>query len=323
MKIAITGGAGFIGTVLTRQLIEAGHDPVLLDIKKSCVYPERSEIVDVTDEAALTQAFKGVDAIYHLAAEHRDDVRPIQKYYDVNVGGAQSVIDAAKAHKIKKIIFASSVAVYGLDQGESSENDEPYPFNDYGRSKLEAEHVFDGWVAEGKNRSLVSMRLVATFGPGNRGNIYNLMNQIAGGRFVMVGNGKNRKSIAYVENVAAFLVHCLGFGEGRHVYNYADKPDLDMNVMVGTIREAMGKKGVGVRLPKFAGLLAGGIFDVAAERTGRTFPISTIRVEKFCANTVVNADKSRSSGFKAPHDLKDGLRVMMNAEFTDVKQDAA
>src|SRR5262245_47609193 len=105
MKIAITGGAGFIGKVMAGILKDAGHEPVLIDLHSSQAYPQHSVVADVRDQDAMIRAVKGADVIYHLAAEHRDDVSPVQKYYDVNVGGAESVIAAAKAHDISKIIF--------------------------------------------------------------------------------------------------------------------------------------------------------------------------------------------------------------------------
>ncbi|MGB0719425.1 MAG: NAD-dependent epimerase/dehydratase family protein, partial [Bdellovibrionales bacterium] len=114
MKIAITGGAGFIGTQLAGILKAQGHDVALLDLKPSDTYPEDSHIVDVCDRDALIRASEGVDAIYHLAAEHRDDVSPVQRYYDVNVGGGENVVAAARENGIKTIIFTSSVAVYPL-----------------------------------------------------------------------------------------------------------------------------------------------------------------------------------------------------------------
>ena len=320
MKIAITGGAGFIGTRLAHGLTEQGHEIVILDVKPSETYPAQSKIVDICDKQAVADALTGVEAIYHLAAEHRDDVSPISKYYDVNVAGGQNVIDAAVAHNINRIIFTSSVAVYGLDAGDpengSVESDAPAPFNDYGQSKYDSEKTFEAWAAADPARSLTMMRLVATFGPGNRGNIYTLINQIHSGKFVMIGSGANHKSVAYVGNVAAFLQQCLGFEAGVHVYNYADKPDLNMRDMVHNIRSNMGKSGMGPKLPYALGLLGGGVFDVAAKLTGKTFPISTIRVKKFCANTVVNADKVRASGFTAPYTLADGLKEMIEADFS-------
>src|SRR5262249_15121208 len=104
--------------------------------------------------------------------------------------------------------------------------------------------------------------------------------------------------------------------------NYADKPDLTMREFVQTIRETMGLRGVGPRLPYAAGLAGGAAFDALAKISGRRFPISLVRVRKFCAHTVVNADRARGAGFEAPFALEDGLRVMMRSEFPHAKKAA-
>lgn len=309
MKIAVTGGSGFIGSRLVQRLRDDGHEVAVIDLNHA------DQPIDVTDEAAMMGALKGVDVIYNLAAQHRDDVRPLSLYYDVNVGGAEVLIKAADAYDIKTIIFTSTVAVYGLNAGQSKETDQPDPFNDYGRSKLQAEEVLNAWADERSDRSLVTMRLVASFGPGNRGNVYTLMNQISRDRFVMVGDGRNSKSLAYVENVAAFLVHCLSFGQGRHLYNYADKPDMNMADMIANIRTNFGRSRKGIRLPYWLGICGGFVFDMLAKLTGKRFPISVVRVQKFCADTVVNADKVHQSGFEAPYDLYAGLERMIAEDF--------
>lgn len=324
MTIAITGGAGFIGSVLARRLKQAGLPVRVIDLKPSAVVPEDSVIADVRDEAGMRAALQGCTAIYHLAAEHRDDVRPTQKYYDVNVNGARVLCKVAAELGIKIIIFTSSVALYGLDAGAggvgSLETDAPRPFNDYGASKLQAEEVLEEWAAGASDRSLTTARLVATFGPGNRGNIYTLMDQIARGRFVMVGAGRNRKSIAYVENVAEFLQHCLQHAvPGQKLYNYADKPDLETKHLINTIRSALGVASSGPCLPYVLGLAGGAVFDVAARVTGRNFPISKVRIQKFCADTIVNADKARSTGFQAPYSLEQGLQAMITSDFLERK----
>lgn len=320
MKIAITGGAGFIGTALATLLKDAGHEIRILDVIKSEKFPNESQIVDVTNPHLLTEALQGIDVIYHMAAVHRDDVKPLQRYYTVNVGGAENVVAAAKANNIKTIVNTSSVAVYALDAGDSRETDTPDPFNDYGRSKLAAEKVFETWATADAKNTLANIRLVATFGPGNRGNIYTLIEQIARGRFIMVGDGDNYKSIAWVGNVAAFLTKTLEFSPGTHLYNYADKPDLNMREFVQTVRNALGLKGLGLKIPYSIGLMGGKTFDIIANATGKNFPISAIRVKKFCANTIVNADKAiKQIGFKAPFTLEYGLREMINAEFSPEK----
>ncbi len=308
MKIAITGGAGFIGGRLDALLNHKGHETVILDTR-------HDPSVDVTDRDAVMKALAGVDIVYHLAAEHRDDVQPVQKYYDVNVGGAENIVAAAEELGIDRIIFTSTVAVYGLNAGESREDSAPEPFNDYGKSKLESELVFRNWAEKDQARSLGVIRLVATFGPGNRGNIHTLMDQICRGRFIMVGNGENRKSIAYVGNVVDFLHHLSGLGPGAHLYNYADKPDLSMNQLVRLVRENIGLRGTGPKLPYTLGLAGGMALDAAARITGRRFPVSAVRVRKFCADTVVGADKLEETGFTPAYTLDEGLKVMLEAEF--------
>lgn len=319
LNIAVIGGSGFIGTVLVRRLLEKSHKVSILDIAPSAAYPDIYTDVDVRDKQALTDALEGVDVIYNLAAEHRDDVSPVHKYYDVNVDGARNIVDAATAHNIKTVIFTSTVAVYGLNADPvkgATEETLPAPFNDYGHSKLQAEDVFNTWVKNEEGRTLTSLRLVATFGPRNRGNIYTLMDQVARNRFIMVGSGKNRKSIAYVENVAAFLVHVMETSKsGLNLYNYADKPDLTMNVLIRTIKNRLGKKGRGLHMPYVIGILGGTAFDVLAKLSGKKFPISAIRVKKFCANTVVNADKLEGTTFTRPYTLEQGLEHMIDAEF--------
>ena len=110
--------------------------------------------------------------------------------------------------KIKKIIFTSTVAVYGFAKAGTDESGEIDPFNEYGRTKFEAEKIFLYWYHQGE-RSLIIVRPTVVFGDGNRGNVFNLFNQIANNKFLMIGDGQNKKSMAYVENVVAFLEVCI------------------------------------------------------------------------------------------------------------------
>lgn len=317
MTVAITGGAGFIGTELAILLERQGIDFKIIDIQPSPLFPEKTEIIDVCYAEALEAALEGCTLIYHLAAEHKDDVQPVSRYHEVNVEGAKNIIYVARKHSIKHIIFTSTVAVYGLNSGESKETDVPIPFNEYGISKLESEKIFQEWAHEDNQRNLIMIRLVATFGVGNRGNIYNLIRQIVNKRFMMIGAGYNQKSLAYVKNIAGFLDYCKNIKthSQTEIYNYADKPDYQMKELVTDIREAAGQKESNVKIPYIIGLAAGFFFDLLAKITGKSFPISLIRIRKFCANTVVNADKAHSSGFQAPYSLKEGLEQTLQDEF--------
>ena len=107
-----------------------------------------------------------------------------------------------------------------------------------------------------KNRKLVIIRPTVVFGKGNRGNVYNLFKQISNKRFIMIGNGENIKSIAYVENLASFISATLLLKNGIHIFNYADKPDLSMNELVKITRKTLGiKTKVKFKLPYFVGIV--------------------------------------------------------------------
>lgn len=321
-KVAIPGGAGFLGQRLAADLKQAGYTPVIGDIQH-CDDPELACCAaDVTKPETLHPLFEDADIIINLAAEHRDDVRPPARYDQVNVEGARNVCAAADEAGINHIIFTSSVAVYGLTRGRPDENSPHAPFNDYGRTKSEAEAVYQQWFEQNPlERTLTIIRPTVIFGPGNRGNVYNLIRQIASGKFLMIGNGKNCKSMAYVGNVSAFIRYCLDFRPGMHVYNYADKPDFTMNGLVATIYDALyntsghGKHGPRLRLPYWLGMTAGGAFDMLARITGRNFPVSRVRVSKFCADTSFDTGKLETSGFTRPYDLHDGLREMISHDF--------
>ncbi len=316
MKVSIIGGAGFIGTALCRLLKRAQISFEILDLATSQSFSEKSKRVDVRDGDALEKALAG-DIVVNLAAIHRDDVTDLQEYYSTNVKGAR-VLSALCARKgIKKIIFTSSVAVYGFAAPATAEEGRVNPVNEYGRTKALAEEEFAKWYQKDtENRSLLIIRPTVVFGEGNRGNVYNLLNQINSGLFMMIGTGENKKSMAYVENVAAFLLHCIQTSTPHGVYNYIDKPDSTMNELVCLVRAKLkGKASVGLRLPYGAGLFIGYLADFVAYILGVKLPISSIRVKKFCASSEFSTAKSELDGFKASYTLQEGLARTLQSEF--------
>lgn len=316
MNILVTGGSGFIGTNLVSDLVREGHRVLIYDKERSEAHPDLCVIADVRDRGKLCDSMRGIEVIYHLAAEHRDDVRPVSLYYEVNVGGAQNVVHAMIKNDVKKLIFTSTVALYGLNAGEPNEDSPAKPFNDYGWSKYKSEIVFNEWAGRDNGRALIIVRPTVIFGEKNRGNVFNLLNQIASGKFMMVGNGKNKKSMGYVLNLSHFMTMLLGNYPGKQVYNYSDKPDLDMKELVKITQETLGiRRNNNIRIPYSIGLLGGYAFDILAKVTGRTFPISAIRIRKFCANTQIASGKLGEIGFVSPYSLRDGLKRMILSEF--------
>lgn len=315
-RIALVGGAGFVGSRLAQRfhLHNKNYKIYDVDVSKSDVKHYRLDVEDVSSLKALS----GNNVIINLAAVHRDDVRPRSRYDDVNVGGAINICKAARDYGVNKIIFTSSVAVYGFAPAGTDEDGEPNFFNDYGRTKFLAEQVYREWQLEDTaNRTLIIVRPTVIFGEGNRGNVYNLVRQIASGRFVMLGDGTNFKSMAYVENVASFIEHSLSFEPGIHIYNYADKPDFDMNTLIAAARNILfGKKNVGLRIPAVVGLALGYVADLAAIIIRKPLPVSSIRVRKFMATTQFASSVS-DTGFCPPLSLEEGFARTLRYEFME------
>lgn len=316
MKVFVIGGSGFIGTKLVELLIDSGHQVIIYDKRRSDEYPDLCVIGDVRDREKLTAAMKDIDFVYHLAAEHKDDVRPITLYDDVNVGGAKNIVYALSKHAIKKLVFTSTVAIYGLNRKEPDENCVAMPFNEYGKSKYKSELIFSEWAAETSKSTLVIVRPTVVFGENNRGNVYNLLLQIVSNKFIMIGDGYNKKSLAYVLNVACFLVSMMEHDLGVHIYNYADKPDLSMNELIETVYTIIGKEGkLKLHIPYQIGLLFGYLSDFISFILKKNLQISSIRIRKFCADTVVNSDKLEQINFVSRVGIKEGLRRTIENEF--------
>ncbi|MCC8375625.1 UDP-N-acetylglucosamine 4-epimerase [Photorhabdus sp. HUG-39] len=316
MKLAIIGGSGFIGSRLATIINEEKFcDFVLIDKNKSTLFPEHWLYGDVTVPDSLIEPLSGADIIINLAAEHKDNVQPIHLYYNVNVDGAKNVCNTAEKLDIKHIIFTSSIAVYGFVTKETGEDETFSPFNDYGKSKIEAEYIYDAWQSKESDRTLVTIRPTVVFGENNRGNVYNLFRQITSGRFLMIGSGENQKSMAYVENVASFLKFSTGFKVGRHVFNYIDKPDFTMNELTDIICKSLGKQKSNIRIPYIIGILGGYCFDILSKLLGKEFPVSSIRVKKFCARTQFKSNFISETGFIPPVTLEQGIKNTVRYEF--------
>lgn len=317
----IIGASGFVGTRLLEQLgIENCKN---IDKSLSLKYPEITTIQNILNEGLIDSIPLTTKTIVLLAAEHRDDVSPTSLYYDVNVEGARRILEVMDKKGINNIVFTSSVAVFGLNKENPDESHPVDPFNHYGKSKWQAEEVLREWYKKDPdNRSLTIIRPTVIFGERNRGNVYNLLKQIASGKFMMVGKGTNKKSMAYVGNIVAFIQYLIETQKpGYRLYNYIDKPDTNMNELVQQVEKSLNKKLPAIRLPYWLGYMGGISLDMLAKITGKKFAVSAVRVKKFCATTQFDATAAHSCGFKAPFTLSEGLHRTLHYEFLNKEKD--
>ena len=323
MKITMIGASGFVGTRLLDLMKDSSsYELKNIDLLSSHFFPHITTIGDVRNQEQMDKELAGADCVVLLAAQHRDDVSPVSLYYDTNVGGMKVTLKAMEKNGIKRIIFFSSVAVYGLNKNNPNEEHPTDPFNHYGKSKWEAEQVLQEWYKNHPDWNINIIRPTVIFGERNRGNVYNLLKQIASGKFLMVGSGNNRKSMAYVGNVVAFVKYMIdNVSSGYNVFNYIDKPDFTMNQLVEHVGKVLNKHIPATHFPYWLGMMGGYCFDLLAKITGKKLTVSSVRVKKFCATTEFDAKKVHSCGFKAPYSLGEGLARTLEFEFVHPKTD--
>ncbi len=166
MKLLVTGGAGYIGSIVGRQLIDAGHELVVLDNlergHRAAVPPGvRLVVADLRDRDATGEALEeGFDGVLHFAALSLvgESVSDPGLYYRTNVGGTLNLLDAMVAAGVRRLVFSSTAAVYGQpDRVPIDEDAPPRPTNPYGASKLAVDGMI-GSFCQAHGLGAVSLR---------------------------------------------------------------------------------------------------------------------------------------------------------------------
>jgi UDP-glucose 4-epimerase len=166
MKLLVTGGTGYIGSVVAYQFVEAGHEAVIFDdLSKGHegAVPEQTRFVrgDLLDANRLRSVLaEGFDGVIHLAARSAagESVEHPELYYRTNVCGTLNLLDAMREAGAKRLVFSSTAAVYGEPEEVPIPETAPtVPTNPYGASKLAADHMI-GYEASAHGLAAVSLR---------------------------------------------------------------------------------------------------------------------------------------------------------------------
>jgi UDP-glucose 4-epimerase len=218
VRALVTGGAGFIGSHIARRLLEGGHEVVVLDNfftgKKENLEGIAKDVRllegDVRDMKAVAAGAAGCELIYHEAAivSVPFSVEHPQESHDVNIQGTLNVLQAARQAGTRRVIFASSAAVYGEDPTlPKAETMLPEPISPYGVEKLTAEHYLATW-SKLFGVETVALRYFNVFGPRQdpkspySGVISIFVDRILGGRpLTFFGDGSQSRDFVYVANV--------------------------------------------------------------------------------------------------------------------------
>ncbi len=257
MRVLITGGAGFLGSALANRLDGLGHTVLVLD-DLTAGDPRRLESGvlftrgDVKDIPKLWTLLQGVDCVYHLAARVRvpESIHYPSDYNDVNVGGTVAVMEAMRDTGVKRVVLASSGALYG-EQAEQpvSESLTPNPNSPYGVSKIAAEYYVTT-LGTLYGIETVALRIFNTYGPGQDlppsfpPVIPHLLKQArTGGSMVLFGDGNQTRDFVYLNDVVEALVMAsTAVDVNRAVINIGSGQEVSINELAGLIARVVGRR---------------------------------------------------------------------------------
>ena len=317
MKIAVTGGTGCLGQPLVERLIADGICLNLLTLPNapSLDYPDNKvETItgDLNSPDALNVLCLDCDVVFHLAGMVHSvpgTKKEEQEFYQVNVEGTRNLLEAAKKNRVKRVVFYSTVGVYGKDADFHGDELSPCkPGSVYAKSKYQAEQLVLNSSNDGGPEGVV-LRFPVVYGPLDRGNVARLFKAVQSKLFFYFGDGNCLRSMISSRNAADAAVRAaFEPAAASEVFCVTDGRDYTMNELVDCICGALGTNWRPFHVPVKIAELAGKVGDLL-KKAGIPFPIDSDRVKKLSCPLTFSCEKAKKVlGYEPVETLEEGIR---------------
>jgi UDP-glucose 4-epimerase len=250
MRVLVTGGAGFIGSHVVDKVRDAGHEPVVYDMRPSPFHVNGNSvdtvIGSILDIDALTRAMRGCDAVMHLAAAA--DVGEVEKApvhsEELNSRGTLSVLEAARQAGVKRVVYASTIWVYSDVDAEAVDEETALrpPAHLYTATKLAGE-LYCKSYSELYDLEFTILRFGIPYGPRARpaAVVPAFVNKaLAGEPLTIAGTGEQTRRFVYVEDLADGCVAGLAPQAAMRTYNLVSDTDVTIREIADTVKGILG-----------------------------------------------------------------------------------
>jgi len=247
MRVLVTGGSGFIGSHVVDRLIAHGHEPVNFDLAQSTYHAPtelKAVLGDIADRDTAWRAARGCDAIIHLAAvaDVNDVVADPLRADRINVHGTQMILEAARHAGIARVVYGSTVWVYGNAPVEDPLDEESplaLPAHLYTATKLAGEMYCRSYTHLYGIEHTV-LRFGIPYGPRARlaAVVPAFVNRAQEGKALSIaGDGRQTRQFVYVEDLAEGIVAGLDTAGGNRTYNLVGDEETSVRQIADTVRE--------------------------------------------------------------------------------------
>jgi nucleoside-diphosphate-sugar epimerase len=316
MNILVTGSNGFVGSRLMYELEAQSHQVIGIDISSHCddqMHPNTlmGDVRKLIDLNKVQTKQSQIDLIIHCAAAKHDFGVSEAEYYSHNETGTQVVLDFANQQNINKIIYFSTVAVFGHPAKRTDEDGVYAPDHPYGASKLAGELLCLEWQKANPLAELIVLRPTVIYGACNYANMYKMLDMMHRRPYLTIGDGNYIKSIVSRANIIDMTIFSLSkLAIGVKIYNCVDKPYITVNKLMQIIAQNPSFRIPALQIPVSMAILIGKCFDLPAKLLKIDLPVNSDRMKKFATATDFASEKIRAEGYVQRFSIEEEMGKM-------------